>query len=166
MVKNSKQLYICNNFEARNRNKNNKYKIPYGKPQCPTFKDDRCCGGCSLIRQCDNVVDCNCSGFVKSAMGGTDKDYYMKKSSKYSELGRIIGGKFDWDYFRLNTFKQDIKTKKFFVLEINNVNYIAESKSGVNNKGFFKCFIKDLNCYKKISYKDLPMHFHFIKRTK
>lgn len=36
--------FICDEIETRNRYKNNKYKIPENKSQCPVYKGNRCCG--------------------------------------------------------------------------------------------------------------------------
>lgn len=93
-------IYICKNIDTRNRYKNDKWKIPENEPQCPIFKDNRCCGGCKLAPKCQHCVDCGCFGFTYACMGGNDRSYYMHKASKYYPYGRIKNGKFDWEYYK------------------------------------------------------------------
>ena len=95
-------IYICTHLDTRNRYKNDQYKIPHDQPQCPIFKDNRCCGSCSQSATCDHIVNCNCFGFAKALMGGTDERYYMTKASDYSLFGRVVDGKFDWEYYNLS----------------------------------------------------------------
>lgn len=51
-------VYMCDHFDTRNRYKNEKYKIPEDKPQCPIYNDNRCCGGCKLAAECEHCVAC------------------------------------------------------------------------------------------------------------
>lgn len=93
--------FMCDLPDTRNRFKNDKYKIPRDKPQCPIFKDNRCCGDCILVKECDHAVDCGCFGYAYAQLGGTDKKYYMRKASSYYEDGRIKeDGEYDWDYYK------------------------------------------------------------------
>lgn len=85
----AKPVFICPNVKTRNEHKNDKYKIPEDQPQCPVYKDNRCCGGCSFAATCDHCVECHCFGFTYAQMGGTDKGYYLHKASNYYELGRL-----------------------------------------------------------------------------
>ncbi len=101
-----KPIYICEHVDTRNRYKNDDYKIPADKPQCPVFKDSRCCGGCNLASECEHCVNCGCYGFTYAHMGGKDKNYYMHKASKYFPNGRIRKGKFDWEYYKRQSSKQ------------------------------------------------------------
>jgi hypothetical protein len=39
-------------------------------------------------------------------MGGTDERYYLTKASEYSGVGRVVNGKFDWDYYKLQKSKE------------------------------------------------------------
>lgn len=64
------KLFMCNSFNTRNRYKRKEYQIPEDQPQCPIYKDNRCCGGCKLARTCDHCVDCNCFGYTYSTIGG------------------------------------------------------------------------------------------------
>lgn len=95
----NKEVLICKSPVTRNRNKKNSYIIPFDKPQCPIFKDNRCCGGCRLSINCRYSVDCGCYGFTHSALGISHKNVYLRKSSKTS-YGRINKEyKFDWEYY-------------------------------------------------------------------
>lgn len=159
LIEETKAIYTCTHLDTRNRYKNDKYKIPFDKPQCPTFKDNRCCGGCRLAPECDDVVNCNCFGFCYATMGGTDEKNYMKKCSKYYGVGRIgKDGKFDWDYYKLNKFKLETQTKKFLILNIEGKRYVSEIKSRVKNDGSFKCFIKEIGCYKNVKFENLESY--------
>jgi len=95
-------IYICTHLDTRNRYKNDKHKIPLDLPQCPIFKDNRCCGSCKLSHTCDHIVNCNCFGFAYASMGGTDERAYLTKASEYIGKGRVVDGKFDWDYYNEN----------------------------------------------------------------
>lgn len=110
----TKPVFICPNIRTRNAHKNDKYKIPEDQPQCPVYKDNRCCGGCSFAAMCDHCVECHCYGFTYAQMGGTDKGYYLHKASNYYELGRLKdNGEFDWDYYKVNARKSEIQKGKF-----------------------------------------------------
>ena len=160
---NEPPVYICTSFDTRNRHKNDKYKIPFDQPQCPIFKDNRCCGSCSLSHTCDHVVDCGCYGFAKAAMGGTDERSYMNKCTEYAPFGRIVNGKFDWDYYKINQFKDKVKNGKYVMVEHNNIKYIAEIKSGIRFDNTFRCYIEELNYYKRISCNDVSNIYSIYK---
>ena len=91
-------LYICTHIDTRNRYKNEKYKIPSDQPQCPVFKDNRCCGCCNLAPECDHCVNCGCFGYTYAHMGGNDKNYYLHKASCYYAEGYKLDkdGKLNW----------------------------------------------------------------------
>lgn len=148
--------FMCTRFDTRNSHKNDKYKIPLDKPQCPIFNDNRCCGGCSLASKCDHSVACNCFGYTMGQLGGNDKGYHMHKASEYYPFGRIDkNGKFDWNYYKINKLNYKIKTEKFVIIKIKDALYVAEIKGKIKNDGKFKCFVCDLNYYKNISINDL-----------
>lgn len=89
-------------------------------------------------------------------MGGNDKNYYLHKASEYYGIGRLNKeGKFDWDYYKLNTFLNNTKNKKFIIITIENKQYVAEIKNKIKKDGKLKCFIPDLNYYKNITIKDV-----------
>ena len=130
----SNPIYICEDVKTRNRYKNDEYKIPEDQPQCPVYKDNRCCGGCELASECEHCVNCGCFGFTYAQMGGTDKQYYMHKASQYYCLGRIgEDGKFDWNYYYANKKKKSIIPGKFIC--VNGRFYKVTSK--VNRFGKF-----------------------------
>lgn len=109
-------VYICESIDTRNRYKNEKYKIPKDQPQCPIYKDNRCCGGCRLASECEHCVDCGCFGFTKAHMGGTDRNYYLHKASCYYGLGRIsVDGKFDWKYYHFNKKRKEFNVNKYIL---------------------------------------------------
>lgn len=96
--KNAK-VFMCTAPENRNSNRNKAARIPLDQPQCPVFKDNRCCGGCKLTTTCEHIVGCNCYGMAYGLMGGTVKRYYLTKDGLYAK-GRINRkGKFDWTYW-------------------------------------------------------------------
>lgn len=70
----TKPVFICPNIRTRNAHKNDKYKIPEDQPQCPVYKDNRCCGGCSFAAMCDHCVECHCYGFTYAQMGRTESN--------------------------------------------------------------------------------------------
>lgn len=95
-----KKILICNSIDTRNRYKLPEWRTKEGEPLCPIYKDNRCCGSCNLTPSCDHAVDCNCFGYTKAALGGTDKSKYMRKCSPYYKYGRIKeDSTFDWDYY-------------------------------------------------------------------
>jgi hypothetical protein len=152
----SENPFMCTHFDTRNRNKNDKYKIPFDKPQCPIFNDNRCCGGCNLASKCEHSVACNCFGYTKGQLGGDDKGYYMHKASEYYPYGRLDNnGKFDWTYYKINKLNHKIKMEKFVIIKIDDNIYVAEIKDRIKNNGNFKCYICDLNCYKYFHINDL-----------
>lgn len=148
-----KPKFICTNFDCRNKAKNNKYKIPNDKPQCPIFNDNRCCGGCSFASNCDHCVNCNCFGFTKGQMGGTDEKYYLNKASKFYELGRIgKDGNFDWNYYYyFNKKKQDIIPNKYIIF----YDRIYKIKTKCNDKGNFKAISNNSRKIRTININDL-----------
>ena len=152
---NEPPVYICTHLDTRNRYKNDKYKIPLDQPQCPIFKDNRCCGSCSLSHTCDHIVNCGCFGFAYASMGGTAERVYMNKASEYYPFGRIKNGEFDWEYYKLNKFKDSVESGKYIIIKRDDTEYIAEIKSNVRLDGTFRCFVSELNYYRRISYKDV-----------
>ena len=162
-----KPLYMCpkrepsereggykSGFEVRNRYKNDKYKIPDDMPQCPIYKDNRCCGGCKLAVSCDHAVNCNCYGYAYATLGGDDS-HYLRKCTDYSGIGARLDadGKFDWDFYYLRAFLGSSKKNKFFITEIDDKKYIAEIKKINKKTGSFKCFIRERNYYRNIKFK-------------
>ena len=153
----SEPIYICNNIETRNRYKNEKYRIPENQPQCPVFKDNRCCGGCELAQDCEYCVDCGCFGFTYAKMGGTDKQYYLHKASQYYGLGRIDeDGNFDWDYYHFNAKKKCIIPGKYICVK----GKIYKIKSKANSFGNFSVISCETNKYRKFKIKDFDNYIH------
>ncbi len=155
-------VYICTNFDTRNRFKNEKYKIPENEPQCPVYKDNRCCGGCKLAAKCEHCVNCNCFGFTYGQMGGNDKDYYLHKASKYYGLGRLDkNGKFDWEYYYIQNKRKEIQVGKFVVVD----NKLYEIKSKPNRCGKFKAIEVSSGCWKRLNIYEMENYIK-IYRTK
>lgn len=102
---NRNNIFICKEVNTRNRYKREEYKISEGKPQCPIYKDNRCCGGCKLARTCDHCVDCNCYGYTYSTIGGTEIEMNHKASIYYGCSRLKEDGTFDWDYYMANKKK-------------------------------------------------------------
>lgn len=94
-----KDMFMCDRFETRNRYKREEYKIPKDQPQCPIYKDNRCCGGCKLARTCDHCVDCNCFGYTYCTIGGGTEIEMTHKASIYHDGRLKEDGTFDWDYY-------------------------------------------------------------------
>lgn len=93
-------IFLCTRPDTRNRYKRIEYRISEDKPQCPIFHDNRCCGCCNLAPECDHAIDCNCFGYTKSRLGGTDRWKIEHKASQYYGVGRCNeAGEFDWDYY-------------------------------------------------------------------
>jgi hypothetical protein len=112
-----KQVFMCTSMERRNEYRREGFRIDMEQPQCPVFKDNRCCGGCDLAPTCEYATACNCYGFTKGALGGTDEGYYMRVAD-YAKYGRIDeNGKFDWDTFKLNQTKEQFVPGKFVVIK-------------------------------------------------
>ena len=160
---NEPPVYICTRPDTRNRNKNNKYKIPEDQPQCPIFKDNRCCGSCSLSHTCEYIVDCGCFGFAYASMGGTAERVYMNKCTEYAPYGRVVDGEFDWDYYKINQFKDKVKNGKYVIVEHNGIKYIAEIKSGIRIDNTFRCYIEELKYYKRMSCNDISSIYNVCK---
>lgn len=152
--------FICLNPDVRNRSKNDKYKIPEDQPQCPVYKDNRCCGGCRFAPTCEHCVNCNCYGFTMGQMGGTDKQYYLHKASKYYDLGRIDkNGKFDWDFYKKNLKRKEIAPGKFICVD----GEFYEIHSKVNYAGNFTAINCETNEDKKFHIDDLGDYVHVYK---
>lgn len=152
-----KPKYICDRLETRNRYKNEESKIPFDKPQCPVFNDNRCCGGCDLVETCDYTVNCGCFGFVYAAMGATDDRYYLNKSSEYKTHGKLDqNGKFDWDAYKINKFKSKFALGKYIKIQSNDKKAYALIKSKINPlTQKFKVFVPEQNKHMKITFKDV-----------
>lgn len=145
-------IHMCNRWDTRNRYKNDKYKIPENQPQCPVYKDNRCCGGCKLAAECEHCVNCGCYGFTYGQMGGNDKNYYLHKASEYYGLGRIgKDGKFDWDYYYIQKKKRDIKIGKFVIWN----ERIYEIKSKPNKNGKFKVVDCENSCWMRLNIYEM-----------
>lgn len=148
-------IYICDNWDTRNRYKNEKYKIPKEQPQCPVYNDNRCCGGCKLAAECDYCVNCGCYGFTYGQMGGNAKNYYLHKASEYYGLGRIgKDGKFDWDYYYIQKKKKDIQIGKFIIWNEN----IYEIKSKPNRNGKFKVVDCVNSCWTRLNIHEMERY--------
>ena len=160
LLEESENIYICENFDTRNRYKNDKYKIPFDKPQCPIFNDSRCCGSCRIAPKCEHAVNCGCYGYTYARLGGNDKGNYMHKATEYYQYGRLNKeGKFDWTYYKTNKLINDSKYKKFTIIKVDNMEYVAEIKNNIKQNGKFKCYICDLKYYKNVSIKDMYNQF-------
>lgn len=145
-------IFICSEIEHRNRCKNEKYKIPKDQPQCPIYKDNRCCGGCQFAPTCEYCVDCGCFGFTYGQMGGTDKQYYMHKASKYYDLGRIDkNGKFDWDYYKKNLRRKEIVPGKYICID----KRIYKINSKTNSHGNFTAISCESNKHRRFNVDKL-----------
>ena len=150
-----KPVYICTNPDTRNRYKNEKYRIPENKPQCPVYNDNRCCGGCKLASRCEHCVNCGCFGFTYGQMGGNDKNYYLHKASVYYELGRLDkDGRFDWDYYYIQKKKKDIQVNKFIVVD----NTIYEIKSIPDKNGKFNVISVSGNIQNELNIFELDKY--------
>ncbi len=154
---NKKPIFLCDRFNSRNDNKNDEYKIPHDKPQCPIFKDNRCCGGCNLASECDHSVECHCFGYAYAALGGNSKGYYMHKASIYYKHGRIgKAGEFDWYYYRLNKFKEEMYIGGYVKITIDGKKYYAEIKSKISRKSNkVTLYVPDLNRHVRLSFVDM-----------
>ena len=137
-----KPIFICSNIDTRNEHKNDKYKIPKDQPQCPIYKDNRCCGGCRFASTCEYCVNCNCFGFTYGQMGGTDEQYYLHKASKYYGLARVNkDGNFDWDYYKKNLRRNEIVPGKYICIN----KRIYKINSNVNSFGNFSAISCESN---------------------
>lgn len=111
--------YICKSFDTRNRYKNDKYKIPFDKPQCPIFEDNRCCGCCKLAPTCDHCVDCGCYGFTYATIGGGTEVIMKHKASQYYKCQKLKSdGTYDYEAYWEAKFLEDLKTGSFIIAEI------------------------------------------------
>lgn len=112
-----REVFACTNMERRNEYRREDFRIDLNEAQCPIYLDNRCCGSCDLTPTCDFAVACNCYGYTKGALGGTDEGYYMRNYD-YAKYGRIgEDGKFDWDYFNMNKSKERFVPGKFVVVK-------------------------------------------------
>ena len=153
---------ICKHFDTRNQWKADTYKIPADKPQCPIFNDNRCCGGCSMSATCDHCAYCNCFGYEYTARGGNDESVYMRKCLDYYYDGRLDkNGKFDWDYYKTNQAKRRFKANKFVIVVHDGRKYVAEIKSGLRFDNSFRCYIPEINYFKRTSFSELTNHYAF-----
>lgn len=144
-------IYICSEPKTRNQNKNTKYQIPLDQPQCPIYKDNRCCGGCKYTSICEYCVECHCFGHVYAAMGGNDKCYYLKKASKYS-AGRLTNnGKFDWEYYKFIDKKNRLQKHTYFIHN----NNLYEVVSRISHYGKFSAYDKKNNKYERLCINEL-----------
>ncbi|WP_195334382.1 hypothetical protein [Enterocloster bolteae] len=149
---NESPVYICENINTRNRYKNERYKIPEDQPQCPVYKDNRCCGGCKLAPECEHCVDCGCYGFTKVHMGGTDKNYYLHKASNNYGIGRIgKDGKFDWNYYYFNKKRKELKVGKYILQN----NKIYEIKSSPSRNGKFTALEIGTDNYVRLNINEM-----------
>ena len=74
--------FICSNPDVRNRSKNDKYKIPEDQPQCPVYKDNRCCGGCRFAPTCEEGTDFS---FTVEEEGNKELTLYMQGDNPEGE---------------------------------------------------------------------------------
>lgn len=148
-------IHICDNVDTRNRSKNDKYKIPKDKPQCPIYNDNRCCGGCKFAAECEHCVNCNCYGFTYGQMGGNDKNYYLHKASKYYGLGRLNkDGKFDWAYYYIQLKRKEFQIGKFIIHNAR----IYEIKTKPNRSGKFKAFDCSNNYWARLNIYEMEKY--------
>jgi len=104
-------IYQCVHVHVRNRYKREEYRIPPNKPQCPIYRDNRCCGGCNIAPSCDHAVDCGCYGYTTARLGGNDFWKVKHKASEYYGIGRCDEeGKFDWDYYNKRVIERKNKS--------------------------------------------------------
>lgn len=112
-----KEVFACTNIKRRDEYRREDFRINLDEAQCPVYLDNRCCGTCDLTPTCQFAVACNCYGYTKGALGGTDEGYYMRNSD-YAKYGRIgDDGKFDWDFFKFNQSKEKFAPGKFVVVK-------------------------------------------------
>ncbi len=162
----SKPNYICDRFDTRNRYKNDEYKIPEDKPQCPIYKDNRCCGDCKYTETCEHMVDCNCFGIVRSIMGGTSESKMMRKASDYYKYGRMKDNdEFDWDYYKARRFEEGTKEKPYFIVKLDGGYFIAKLKGKLRKDGRFRVHFIDKNYYKMINMSDKESQFYGLYET-
>ena len=110
-----KNIFMCKEIGHRNSCRGSKYKISENEPQCPIFKNNRCCGCCDLTTTCKYVVPCsNCYGWAVAAMGSYQR-YYMNDATDTAEFGRMKSDEiFDWDYYHRNQMISRAKVGKYF----------------------------------------------------
>ncbi len=150
-------IFICPEIDHRNRRKNEKYKIPKDQPQCPIYKDNRCCGGCRFTATCEYCVNCSCFGFTYGQMGGTDKQYYLHKASEYYGLGRINkDGKFDWDYYKKNLRRKEIVQGKYICID----KRIYKINSKASRYGTFTAIDCESNNHERFNVDKLGEYIH------
>ena len=89
----TKPVFICPNIRTRNAHKNDKYKIPEDQPQCPVYKDNRCCGGCSFAAMCDHCVECHCYGFTYALRYGRKRIFMGTNRREAGQIGTGHQGK-------------------------------------------------------------------------
>lgn len=120
-----RQIHYCTS-ERRNERRRERFRIPNDQPQCPIYKDNRCCGGCPLVKTCDYATVCNCTGFEIGAMGSQER-FYMTQED-FERDGRMVDGEFDWDFYFANTRRKTIKKDLYVVLDYLNWLHITEEQ--------------------------------------
>lgn len=166
-----KVVFECHSLQRRHDYRRDDFRISLEEPQCPVYLDNRCCGSCDLTPTCQFAVSCNCVGYTKGALGGTDEGYYMRNND-YSKWGRIDeNGKFDWDYYKMSQSKERMVPGKYVVVkelehslvEPEMANYLKEHdlsiaiiKGEVEENGFLQVEFEDKN-----GEEPLVMFIHF-----
>lgn len=162
-----RKLHYCT-FERRNERRRERFRIPSDQPQCPVYGDNRCCGGCPLVKTCDYATVCNCTGFEIGAMGSQER-YYMTQND-FEKDGRFVNGEFDWDFYFANTRRGTIKKGLYVVfdylswlhitedqvkyLKDNNINY-AKALTDMDEDGYI-----DLELVNPQSEEQIQMRVH------
>lgn len=122
-----RNIYICDS-DKRFENRREEYSIPEYKPQCPVYKDNRCCGGCFLANTCGYAVNCNCFGYCFGTLGCKDENYYMNNKS-CAKYGAIINEKFDFGTYNYNKNKTQYPNHYFSISKGSMLNvFYLESK--------------------------------------
>lgn len=112
-----KEVFDCTNIKRRDEYRREDFRINLEEAQCPVYLDNRCCGTCDLAPTCQFAVACNCYGYTKGALGGTDEGYYMRNHD-YAKYGRIgEDGNFDWEFYKFNQSKEKFIPGKFVVIK-------------------------------------------------
>lgn len=156
-------IYMCPDSKIRNRYKNDNYKIPEDQPQCPIYKDNRCCGGCKFAATCEHCVNCGCFGFTYAQMGANDKNFYLHKASQYYGLGRIgKNKKFDWKKYYFNLKKQELMPNKYIWID----DILYKVISSPNSKGKFTVLNMSNEYYSKMNIYDLPNYIYVYENEK
>lgn len=131
-----KKLFMCTGADRRNEKRREAFRIPLDKPQCPTYKDNRCCGCCDLMPTCDYTTNCNCYGIWKGSLGGTEEGYYMREddNAKYGRIG--TDGEFDWGYYYLNRYSERFTPGKYIpIRKLEKTNLSEDIKQYLDDRG-------------------------------